>query len=82
MSDFKIKSQQRNAILCKHLRALRTEQRLTMRALSDKLDTNHSFIGKIEHQNRRLDVGEFTEYCSALEVDPIQVLAKLIKIST
>ena len=46
----------------------------TMRSLAQVLGTPHSFIGKIENQERRLDVIEFMRYCDALEVDPLKVL--------
>jgi hypothetical protein len=41
-----------------------------MRSLAQVIGTPHSFIGKIEHQERRLDVVEYTRYCNALDIDP------------
>ena len=57
-----------------HLRGLRLDKKLTMRKLADEIQTAHSFIGKIEKQDRRMDVGEFILYCEAMECDPIDVL--------
>lgn len=48
-----------------------------MRSLAQVLGTPHSFIGKIENQERRLDVIEFLRYCDALEVDPYEGLGLL-----
>ncbi len=48
-----------------------------MRSLAQIIGTPHSFIGKIENQERRLDVVEFVRYCNALEVDPTEGLALL-----
>ena len=48
-----------------------------MRSLAQVLGTPHSFIGKIENQERRLDVVEFVRYCTALEVDPHEALSLL-----
>ena len=56
------------------LKAEREAQGLTMRALAEKLDVAHSFVGKVEQKERRLDVVEFLEYCQALNVSPIEGL--------
>ena len=45
-----------------------------MRSLAQVLGTPHSFIGKIQNQELRLDVIEFMRYCDALEVDPYEGL--------
>lgn len=79
MSNFKIKAQEQNAKMGAQLKLIRTDKRFTMRALADRLGTPHSFIGKTEQLNRRLDVGEFTQYCLALEVDPVAVFSELVK---
>lgn len=79
MSNFKKTAQALNAKMSEELKINRTEQRYTMRALADKLGTPHSFIGKTEQQNRRLDVGEFIQYCRALEVDPLVVFRTVLK---
>lgn len=67
-----------NEKMAVYLKTLRQEKRLTMRALAGILSTPHSYIGKIEQQGRRLDVGEFIEYCQALEKDPASVLQVII----
>ncbi|NQZ06165.1 MAG: helix-turn-helix transcriptional regulator [Algicola sp.] len=61
-----------------HLKELRQEENLTMRALADILGTPHSFIGKIEQQGRRLDVAEFIIYCRAMEKDPVAVFQNIV----
>lgn len=55
----------------------RHELALTQRALGEKLGVVHSFIGKVETGDRRLDIFEFIEYCKGLELDPISVLAEI-----
>ena len=50
-----------------------------MRSLAEVLGTPHSFVGKIENQERRLDVVEFIRYCQALEIDPIEGVTILKK---
>lgn len=52
------------------LRSKREEQGLTMRDLAIKLEAPHSFVGKTEQGERRLDVVEYIQYCKALNVSP------------
>ncbi len=59
-----------NVKLTSWLKDKRKEKGHTMRSLAQLIGTPHSFIGKIEHQERRLDVVEFVRYCQALEIDP------------
>lgn len=66
-----------NSRLTQWLKTKRQEKGHTMRSLAQVLGTPHSFIGKIENQERRLDVVEFIRYCQALEIDPIEGLALL-----
>ncbi len=45
-----------------------------MRELSEKLGVPHSFVGKVEQGERRIDVVEFIQYCKALDVSPVKGL--------
>ena len=56
------------------LRQSRESRGLTMRELGDMIDEPHSFIGKIESGERRLDVFEYVQYCKALSIDPAEGL--------
>ena len=66
-----------NTRLTQWLKGKRQERGHTMRSLAQVLGTPHSFVGKIENQERRLDVIEFIRYCNALDIDPIEGLAIL-----
>jgi len=55
--------------LLKWLKTNRLEQSLTMRDLAVKLKVPHSFIGKVESAERRLDVQEYVLYCEALQIN-------------
>ena len=79
MTNIRHKAIATNAIMGAQLKHIRTEQRFTMRALADSLGTPHSFVGKTEQCNRRLDVGEFIHYCFALKVDPVEVFKQVVK---
>ncbi len=73
-SDAKITNEK----MAKHLKQLRHEGNYTMRALAELIGTPHSFVGKIEQQGRRLDVGEFIYYCRAMDKDPAEVLQSIM----
>ena len=45
-----------------------------MRELAQRLEKPHSFVGKVEQGERRLDVVEYVEYCRGLGVSPISGL--------
>ena len=50
---------------------------LSQRALAERLNVVHSFVGKVETGDRRLDVFEFVEYCEALNLSAEKVLQDL-----
>ena len=56
--------------LLKWLRAQREKKGLTMRALGKKMHIHHSWVGKIEQGERRLDLVEYVRLCKALKIDP------------
>lgn len=64
-----------------YLRQMLTERRLSLglsqRALAERLGVIHSFIGKVETGDRRLDVFEFLAYCEGLELDAVAVLQEI-----
>ena len=51
---------------------------LTQRDLASRLKRPHSFVGRLEAGERRLDVVEFIEVARALDVDPAKLFAQLI----
>lgn len=53
------------------LRSQREVQGLSMRELGERMGISHSFIGKVEQRERKLDIIEFLTYCDALWVSPI-----------
>ncbi|NVK24553.1 MAG: helix-turn-helix transcriptional regulator [Gammaproteobacteria bacterium] len=71
-------SSDENKLLMQWLKEQRKEKGHTMRTLSQIIGTPHSFIGKVENQERRLDIVEYIRYCKALEVDPIEGLKKVL----
>ncbi len=52
----------------------RKDLHLSQRDLAEKLGVTYSVIGKIETGDRRLDVIEFYEYTTALELVPSETL--------
>lgn len=64
--------------MLKWLKTAREEQCLSMRDLAAKLNQPHSFIGKVETAERRLDVYEFVQYCKVLNLDPNEGIGYLL----
>ena len=60
------------------LRIERKQKKMTMRKLGEKLGVIHSWGGKIEQGERRLDIVEYLRICTALEIDPHEGL-ELVK---
>ena len=52
------------------LRERRKDKGLTMRALAQTLMIPHSWIGKVEIGERRLDIVEFVKVCRVMGADP------------
>ncbi len=52
------------------LKESREKKGISMRDLGDKLGVSHSWIGKVEQMERRLDVCEYVQLCEALGVNP------------
>ena len=50
---------------------------LSQRALAERMNVVHSFVGKVETGDRRLDIFEFIDYCHALNWQPEEVLQSL-----
>ena len=71
-----IGSKKYNALLI-WLKETRVQRDLSMRDVGDIIAEPHSWVGKIESGERRLDVGEYVEYCRLLNIDPLEGIAIL-----
>lgn len=58
---------------------MRNAAGLTHRQLAERLKREHSFVWRIEHGERRLDVIEFFWVCQALGQDAMQAYAELVQ---
>lgn len=65
--------------LSEWLRLQREARGLTMRQAAELINKPHSFIGKIEVGQRRLDIVEFVWYCELLGFDPVEGLNQIRK---
>jgi transcriptional regulator with XRE-family HTH domain len=52
------------------LRERRKEQGLTMRTVAQVMKIPHSWVGKVEIGERRLDIAEFVKLCRVMGADP------------
>ena len=59
--------------------ASREQAGLTQRDLAARLKRPHSFIGRIEAGERRVDVIEFIEIARVMGLDPEHLFAKLLE---
>lgn len=66
------------AKLIEWLKEARAERGLTMRELAVELDVPHSYVGKVEQCERKLDVLEYVRYCEALNLDPESGISILV----
>jgi transcriptional regulator with XRE-family HTH domain len=57
---------------------MRKQAKMTQRQLAQKLGREHSFVGRYEIGDRRLDVVEFYWICEALGSDPERIFAMLL----
>jgi transcriptional regulator with XRE-family HTH domain len=58
---------------------IREKAGVSQRELARRLDRAHSYVGRIETGDRRLDLPEFIEWCELLEADPVEVLQRILK---
>jgi transcriptional regulator with XRE-family HTH domain len=58
---------------------IRENAGVSQRELARRLDRAHSYVGRIETGDRRLDLPEFIEWCELLEADPVEVLQRILK---
>jgi len=63
----------------KKLRSMRSDAGLTQRDLATRLQRENSFVWRIEHGERRLDIVEFFWVCEALGYDPALVYSELVE---
>ena len=66
-------------MLISWLKDAREAQGLTMRDLAKILEVPHSFVGKVEQCERRIDVIEYMAYCRALGLSPVDGISYLEK---
>ena len=67
-------------VVGKVLKRYRLDRNLTMRALSCQFPGGgkpHSYVGKVENGERRLDVEEFIVYCEVLKLNPTLVIEEV-----
>ena len=75
----KMNKTEKGRLLLKWLRDAREKQGMTMRDVAAVLKLPHSWVGKVEAGDRRLDVLEFIKYCQVIGADPIKGLKLLQK---
>jgi transcriptional regulator with XRE-family HTH domain len=51
---------------------------LTQRGLAARLKRPHSFVGRIEAGERRIDVVEFIEIARVLDLDPTELFVRVV----
>ena len=51
---------------------------LSMRDLGEIIKEPHSFVQKVESNQRKLDIFQYVQYCEALEIDPGETLTILM----
>jgi transcriptional regulator with XRE-family HTH domain len=67
-------------VLCDWLRQQLEHKNLTMREAAKLIGKPHSFIGKIESGQRRLDVVEYIWYCQKLGLNPNEGINLIVSV--
>lgn len=62
------------------VQAARSEKGLTQTALAERLGKGRSFINKIENLERRLDILEFIAIAQALDIEPRDLIDRLVAV--
>lgn len=52
----------------------REKKGISLRELGARLKISHTLVWKIENLEKRLDIGEYVEYCVVLDVSPLDGL--------
>jgi len=52
---------------------------LSMRDLGEIIKEPHSFVQKVEANQRKLDIFQYVQYCEGLKIDPAETLKILMK---
>lgn len=68
----------RHKVLISILGAAREKAGMTQRELAARLRRPHSFVGRMEAGERRVDVVEFIEIARALGADPREMFERLV----
>jgi transcriptional regulator with XRE-family HTH domain len=58
---------------------IREKAGVSQRELARRLGRAHSYVGRIETGDRRLDLPEFIEWYELLETDPVEVLQRILR---
>lgn len=74
----KTKNTSKYLALLDWLRDARIKRKLSMRELGSLMDEPHTFVSKVEAEERRLSVYEYVQYCQALDLDPAEGLRFLL----
>ena len=63
----------------RRLRRMLEEAGLTQRALAERLDRNQNWVHLCEAGQRRVDVGEWIDWCGGCGRDPVEAFAELVR---
>jgi transcriptional regulator with XRE-family HTH domain len=70
----------RHRTLIKEVAAARQAAGISQRELAAKLKRSPSYVSKFEAAERRLEVCEFVDLCRAIGVDPVELLARVLRL--
>jgi transcriptional regulator with XRE-family HTH domain len=61
-------------LLISLLREERRKQKLTQAELAERIDSDQTYVSKVETMERRIDVIELRTFCKALDIDLLNFL--------
>lgn len=70
----------RQEALIQDLVKARHSSKLSQRDVASRIGRLHTYVAKLENMERRLDVADLIDYCSAVGIDPCAAIQRFLPV--